>query len=464
MRINKNSLTATLWVIAAVQFLTPFMFSAIGVALPTIGREFSASAVHLGLIEMVYILGVALFLLPMGRFADIHGRKRVFLTGNLLITFATIALSLAPTIEFFILFRFLQGVCAAMITSTSLAILTSVFPKERLGRAMGVVVSCVYLGISVGPTLAGLMVEYLNWRWIFYGAVPVEFATLIFALTKLKGEWAGSRGERFDWLGSIIYIFALFGIIVGIVGIHAYPFAGWFACGGIGVFAIFLVYETRIPFPLFPLKKILANKMFAFSNLATWLNYAASFGIMFFFSIYLQIVKGVSPKNTGFILILQPLLQAACAPVAGRMSDRYQPALIATAGMALCTLGTAGAAMLTAMSSFPMIFGILIIMGVGFGFFATSNNTAIMAGIGPRDYGMASSLIATMRTTGMLTSMAIITLLLSYYLGNQSLNTETSREFVVAMKTAMAIFSVMGLFAIGFSCARTQRSLPTEDR
>ena len=160
MEKNKKSLTATLWVIAAVQFLTPFMFSAVGVALPTIGREFSASAVHLGLIEMVYILGVALFLLPMGRFADIHGRKRVFLTGNLLITFATIALSLAPTIEFFIIFRFLQGVCAAMITSTSLAILTSVFPKERLGRAMGVVVSCVYLGISAGPTLAGLMVEY----------------------------------------------------------------------------------------------------------------------------------------------------------------------------------------------------------------------------------------------------------------------------------------------------------------
>ena len=153
--------------------------------------------------------------------------------------------------------------------------------------------------------------------------------------------------RRFDWLGSIIYITALFGIIVGIVEIHEYPFAGWFACGGIGVFAIFLVYETRIAFPLFPLKKIVSNRMFAFSNLATWLNYAASFGIMFFFSIYLQVIKGVSPKNTGLILILQPLLQAACAPVAGRMSDRYQPALIATAGMALCTLGIAFAAMLT---------------------------------------------------------------------------------------------------------------------
>jgi len=348
-----------------------------------------------------------------------------------------------------------------MITSTSLAILTSVFPKERLGRAMGVVVSCVYLGISAGPTLAGLMVEYLNWRWIFYGAVPIELAILIFALTRLKGEWADSREEYFDWLGSFIYIFALSGIIIGIVGIDEYPFAGWFAGGGVVIFILFLVYETRTPFPLLPLKKIVANRIFFFSNLATWLNYAASFGIMFFFSIYLQVIKGVSPQNTGFILILQPLVQAVCAPVAGRMSDRYQPELIATAGMAVCTLGTACAAMLTATSSFPMISGILVIMGVGFGFFATSNNTAIMACIGPRDYGMASSLIATMRTTGMLTSMAIITVLLSSYLGSQSVKAETGREFVAAMKTAMALFSAMGLCAIGLSFVRTKRSRPT---
>ncbi len=460
MEKKEKSLTATLWVIAAVQFLTPFMFSAVGVALPTIGREFSASAVHLGLIEMVYTLGVALFLLPMGRFADIHGRKRVFLTGNLLITLATIALSLAPTIEFLIIFRFLQGVCAAMITSTSLAILTSVFPKERLGRAMGVVVSCVYLGISAGPTLAGLMVEYLNWRWIFYCAVPVEIMALVFALTQLKGEWTGSQGEAFDWMGSILYVIALSGIIVGIVETHDFPAARLFACGGLGVFALFLVYETRIAFPLFPLRKIVSNKMFAFSNLATWLNYAASFGIMFFFSIYLQVIKGVSPKNAGLILIIQPLLQAFCSPFAGRMSDRYQPAAIATAGMVLCTLGLAFAAMLNAASPFPMIYGILLLMGLGFGIFSSPNTTAIMASIGPRDYGMAASFIATMRTTGMLTSMTIITVLLSHFLGDRPVTSATGKEFVSAMQTAMFLFSIMGVCAIGLSLGRTPRWAP----
>ncbi len=451
---NKISPSATLWVIAAVQFLTPFMFSAIGVALPTIGREFSANAVQLGLVEMVYILGVALFLLPVGRFADIHGRRKIFLSGIILITLATLALSLAPTIKSLILYRFFQGIGASMITSSSFAILTSVYPKEQRGRALGVVVSCIYLGISAGPTLAGLMISYLGWRWIFYSAIPVELAALIFALTRLRGEWADARGERFDWIGSLLYMTALCGLIVGVLEIKQFQAARWLAGAGLIGMAAFLFYETRFVSPLLPLQKIMANRIFVYSNLATWLNYAASFGVMFFFSLYLQIIKGLPPKSTGFILILQPLLQAACAPIAGRLADRYRPAHIATAGMTLCTLGLAVSTQLSASSSFTMIYSVLILMGLGFGFFSTPNSTAIMASIPPRDYGMASSLMATMRTTGMLTSMTIITLLLGHFLGDQPVTTGTGPAFIATMQASMLLFCLMGLAAIGFSLGR----------
>ncbi|MDR3629925.1 MAG: MFS transporter [Desulfocapsaceae bacterium] len=450
-----QSQAAAIWVVAAVQFLTPFMFSAVGVALPAIGREFSASAVQLGLIEMAYVMGIALFLLPLGRFADIHGRKRIFLTGNLMITLTTLALSLAPTVNSFIILRFLQGACAAMITSTSLAILTSIIPRERLGRAMGLVVSCIYIGTSVGPTLSGLMVEYLNWRWIFYGAVPIELTALVFALTRLQGEWAGSRGQNFDWLGSILYMSSLFGIIMGIVENHYFSAASRFAWGGFALLLFFLLYESRIASPLIPLKTIITNRMFALSNIATWLNYSASYGIVFFFSLYLQVIKGITPKHAGLVLIIQPVLQAVCSPFAGKMADRYQPATIATAGMSLCTLGILFSTFLTATSPFFMIYGVLILLGLGFGIFATPNNTAIMASISQRDYGMASSFVATMRTTGMLTSMTIITVLLSHFLGNKPITAETGDEFEAAMKTAMVLFSILGVLAIGLSLGRT---------
>lgn len=455
---TKQTPVVILWVIAAVQFLTPFMFSAIGVALPTIGREFTAGAVQLGLIEMVYILGVALLLLPMGRFADIHGRRRIFLSGTALLTLATLALAMAPNITLLIAFRFVQGIGAAMITSTSLAILTSVYPPHQRGRAMGVVVGCVYLGISAGPTLAGVMIEYLGWRWIFFSAVPVELLILFFAATRLQGEWADSQGEPFDWAGSFLYILALSGLIVGVLEAEQLPAARWLAGAGMIFMVAFLLYENSINYAIFPLKKILANRVFALSNVATWLNYAASFGIMFFFSIYLQVIKGVSPKYTGFILIIQPLLQAFFAPLAGRMADSCNPAPIATLGMGFCTIGLAAAAAITATSSFMFIYAVLIVMGIGFGLFSTPNNTVIMASVNRRDYGMAASLIATMRTTGMLTAMTLITLLLSWFLGREPVTAATGPRFLAAMHTAMVIFSLLGCGGILCSIGRIGKS------
>ncbi|MBU1567900.1 MAG: MFS transporter [Proteobacteria bacterium] len=454
---SAKSSSSTLWVIAAVQFLTPFMFSAIGVALPSIGKEFSAGAVQLGLVEMVYILAVALLLLPIGRYADIHGRKNIFLSGIVVITAATVSLALAPTIGLLIFFRFFQGIGAAMITSSSLAILSSSYPPEERGKALGVVVSCVYLGISAGPLLAGLMIDFLGWRWIFYCAVPVECIILLFALLRLKGEWAGARGEPFDWTGSLLYIIALFCIIVGVLQVQAFSGAWWLAGLGLIVMIIFLAFETSIEFPIFPLKKIIANKVFALSNIATWLNYAASFGITFFFSIYLQVIRGIPPKITGFILITQPLLMALCAPIAGRLADTYSPAPIATTGMALCTVAMACATFINSTSSILLIFAVLIIMGIGFGFFSTPNTTAIMASIDKQEYGMAASVIATMRTFGMLTAMTLITVLLSWFLGKQPIAPETGPVFLVAMRVAMTVFSLLGAIGIVCSISRTRK-------
>ena len=199
---------------------------------------------------------------------------------------------------------------------------------------------------------------------------------------------------------------------------------------------------------------ILRNTVFFYSNLATWLNYAASFGIMFFFSFYLQIIHGISPKTTGLILIVQPLLQACCAPIAGRMADHRQPTHIATAGMVLCSAGLLCAALLGPDSSFVAIAVVLVLMGLGFGFFSTPNTTAIMAAISPKEYAMAASLIATMRTTGMLTSMTLITLLLGLFIGNKPLSAATGPAFITTMHTAMSIFFVMSLAGIFFSCKR----------
>ena len=455
---DKNSPKMALWVIAAVQFLTPFMFSAIGIALPAIGLEFSATGADLGLISMVYILGTALFLLPTGRLGDIYGRKKIFFAGIIVMTIATAALGFSTSIKDIIIFRFIQGIGGAMITSTSFAILSSIFPPKKRGQAMGVVVSCVYLGISLGPTLSGVVVQNFGWRWIFYAALPIQFLIMIFAFTCLKGEWADARGKKFDWSGSLLYMFGLGGIILGSIGDQQIPGAPWLLGAGIVIFAFFIIQEKRASFPILPIETISKNRTFTLSNIATLLNYAASFGVTFFFSLYLQITKGLSPQTAGFILVTQPLLQAAVAPFAGRLADKYRAAPIATFGMTLCTLGLAWASTLDATTSLAGIFGIQIVMGLGFGLFSTPNTTVIMSSVEKIDYGMASSMLATMRTVGMLAAMTVITVLLAHFLGEQEVGPETTKEFITTLQTAMRIFTVTGIVAIFCSIGRTEKT------
>lgn len=454
---------AILFVVSAVQFLTPFMLSAVGVALPSIGREFSASAVQLGLVETVYIFAFSLFLIPAGRLGDIYGRKKIFTIGIVAFTMGTLLISLAFNIESFIVFRFFQGCGGAMISGTSVAILSSVFPADKRGQAMGVIVGCVYLGLSLGPVLSGFMVTHLGWRWIFYLGVLVELSCLGLTVMKLKDEWAEARGERFDFVGTFLYIVSLFCLIYGTLnqkegGIYLI----FMASGALG-FLIFVVFEYRSSSPILDVNLVVRNRVFAFSNLATLINYAASFGIGFFFSLYLQVVRGYSPQRAGWILIIQPVFQSVLSPVFGRLADRVSPAGLATAGMALCTLSLGLASQFHGGTPMPVIMGMLAWMGVGFSLFSSPNTTTVMGSVPPKSYGIASSFLATMRTMGMLCSMTIITLVFKHIMGDLPVSAETRLSFLASMHLCLIIFCVLCVAGVFCSMVRLKRGATFEE-
>jgi EmrB/QacA subfamily drug resistance transporter len=456
---SSASAMVTLFVVSAVQFLTPFMMSAVGVALPTIGREFSASAVHLSLIETVYILAFSLFLLPAGRLGDIYGRKRIFTIGICIFTLGTLMVSLSFTLESFILFRFIQGSGGAMITGTSVAILSSVFPPAKRGRAMGIIVAFVYLGLSLGPVLSGFMVAHLGWRWIFYLGVIVEVTALFLTVFKLKGEWAESRGERFDILGAFIYCLSLLCLIVGALnqkqgGVYVALMIG----GCIGLSG-FLVFESRIKSPVLDVSLIFHNRVFAFSNLSTMINYAASFGIGFFFSLYLQCVRGYSPQAAGTILIVQPVCQTILSPFFGRLADRYSASILATSGMGLCVIGLGFATLVREQTPIYGIMAVLALMGAGFGMFSSPNMAVVMGSVAPRQYGIASGFTATMRTMGMLLCMTMITLVFNHIMGDHPVTFETRGLFLSSMHLSMVFFSSLSILGVLFSLGRIKPSV-----
>ena len=448
----------TIFIVSAVQFLAPFMMSAVGVALPTIGRFYGASAVSLALVEMVYMLAVTLFLLPIGRFADITGRKKVFVSGVALFALATILLPFSPSINIFYCRPVSPGHWRIMygfhLRGHPLFCGTE---RRHAAKPWASSWHVSYLGLSAGPTLAGLMITWMGWQWIFFTCVPLALAALILTLARLRGEWKGAEGESFDWMGSLIYMAALSCLIIGVSHLKSNDWAKGLMAAGMVCMAGFAVFEYRHRSPILDIRLLLSNRVLAFSNIATWINYAASFGLTFFFSLYLQVVKGMSAQATGFVLIAQPIIQAVLSPLSGTLSDKTSPSKLSTSGMAICAAGLLFAAFLDQDARTWQVLVVLVIMGLGFAAFSTPNMTTVMGSVGPKHYGIASSLVATMRSIGMLTAMTITTLLLSMFMGDAKISTATAPGFLKTMHTAFMIFALLSLVGVIFSMARVEQ-------
>jgi EmrB/QacA subfamily drug resistance transporter len=449
MTINSASKRATLLAATLASFLTPFMGSATNVALPSMGHEFSMDAVLLSWVPTSYLLAAAMFLVPFGRIADIHGRKRVFLYGITLFTIASLLTAFAMSGPMLISARILQGIGSSMIFGTGVAILTSVFPPGERGRVLGINVAAVYTGGSVGPFLGGVLTQNLGWRSIFLAMVPLGLAIIVFVLWRLKGEWAEARGEPFDLPGSVIYAVSLVALMVGFSLLPDVAGAGLILLGLIGL-AAFVLWEVRARVPVLNLSLLLHNRPFAFSSLAALLNYSANSAVSFLLSLYLQYIKALSPQQAGLVLIAQPIVQALFSPVAGWLSDRMEPRIVASAGMTLTVVGLGLLIPVGATTPLWTLVARLLLLGLGFALFSSPNMNAIMGSVERRYYGIASGMLGTMRLVGQMLSMGIATLLFALYIGRVEITPELYSLFLTSVKTAFVVFAVLcagGIFA-----------------
>ena len=452
---GETSPGAALVVICLTSFLVPFMLSSVGVALPTMGREFGASAMQLGLVETMYILSVSVFLLAFGRLSDILGRRRVFLWGIGIFTLSTAAISAAWSIESIIFMRFFQGVGGAMINVTGLAIVVSLFPPTQRGRVLGWMIGSVYAGISCGPPMGGFLATWFSWRAIFWVGVPIGAACLIGASARLRTEWREAKGERFDWQGSLLYALGM-GLVVWGASRIGDGVSGKALVGvGFAVLALLLRFEAGRSMPVLDIGLLRSNKVFAFSNLAAMINYASTFGVTFFMSLFLQYAKGMTAQEAGLILAVQPVVQVFVAPLAGRLSDRLPAAWVATAGMGMCALGLGLATTFGAETGLPTVFALLVLLGLGFAFFAAPNTSVIMGSVEKKHIGLASALSGVMRTLGMTWSMIAVTILFSVHLGKHAVTGETLPLFLNCMQAAFLFFCILCLVGVGLSLFRT---------
>ena len=442
-----------LFVTTIASFVSPFGMSSVNIALPSIEKEFQMNAILLSWVMTAYLLTSAMFLVPFGKIADIYGRKRIFTYGILIFTLASLGSAVSNSATMLICSRILQGVGAAEIYCVGTAILTSVFPSRELGKVLGINLAAVYMGNSAGPFLGGFLTHYFGWRSIFLVNVFLGLIVIFLTSLKLKGEWRTAEKEKFDLTGSVIFSMTLFLIMYGFSQLSTVRGLWYILPGVLGILA-FVQWETRTRNPVLDINLFRNNRVFAFSNLAAFIHYSATFALTFLLSLYLQYIKKLTPESAGLILVSQPIVQAVFSAYAGKLSDKTEPRIVASIGMGLTGVGLFLFVFLNERATVGFVVASLILIGFGCALFVSPNTNAVMSSVENRFYGVASGTLGTMRVIGMVLSMGMIILVFSVYIGKVQITSDTYPLFLGCLKMAFAFFAALCLGGILASLSR----------
>jgi len=450
-------------------FMAPLDVSIVSVAIPkmvpALGMSFGASL----WIHASYLLAMAVMLIPLGRLADERGRVHYYLGGIALFTLGSLGAALSPNGTVLILSRIVQGSGAALLSATSAAIIATAFPAKERGKAIGINIMAIYLGLSLGPPLGGFLVDQFGWAWIFLINIPIGLAVLLWGWHLLP-RYEGNRGGDFSLdLPGATLLGAL--LICLLVPFTFAPEWGWHrplvwillalaVAFGVG----FYMREHHAKSPMLDLDLLRKNRLFAAANVAALLNYMALFAVAILTAVQLQLVTGLSARHTGWIMLSQPVVQALLSPFAGRLSDRMGSRVLATTGMVLMAVGMALLALAGHSASLPGMVGALAIVGIGMASFSAPNTSAILGCVPRHQLGLASAFTATMRVTGQALSVAILGGIASSHLGHggwrQLLKVGSSPEAAGAYsrgyQTAMVVGALFALLGAWASLARGQ--------
>ncbi len=395
------------WVLIAVgvsTFMSALDSSVVNIILPILHRDLNTSVAVIEWVVIIYLLVVGGLLLTFGRLGDLHGHRRIFLSGFIIFILSSAACGLAQSDAQLILFRGIQAVGAAMLAANSPAILTSSFPPHQRGQALGLQGTMTYLGLTVGPTLGGLLATRFTWRAVFYINVPVGLLALLLSFLFVPRDGGHTSDERFDLPGAALFIAGLTAFLLalnqgGTWGWASPPILG-LLLAAVLLLGFFLRLELRVPAPMLDLS-LFRSPVFSVSTLSAVLNYICVYGILFLMPFYLIQGRVMTPEQAGFVLSAQPLVMAVLAPISGSISDRIGTRLPASAGMLFLAVGLFLLSRLNGTSPVTQVALALAVAGLGIGLFVSPNNSALMGAAPANRQGIASGILATARSVGM---------------------------------------------------------------
>ena len=447
-RDNSAARLSVLIIICIGSFLTPLSLSATLVAIPAIAQDLNADAVYVSWIPAIFLLSNIVTLLPAGRLADIYGRKRIYFLGSIIFLLSTVLAAFSTSIQMLLVFRALQGIGAAFFFSTGMAIITSVFLNKGRGAALGWVVAAVYTGLTCGPFLGGLLTDMFGWRSVFFLQAPLALAGILLILSKMKGEWRNENALKLDMLGSLLLAIWIITFFVGVTQLPELQAILVLLISASFLF-LFLRHNKQSPNPIIELRVIWENRVFSNSLMASLSMYGGQYGLIFIIGLYLQYNQGLSPTETGRLIMLQAIIMAVLAPMAGRLSDNYKPWLLAALGCISVTLGISLLLLTNLSNSLWVFVTAFIFIGIGFGLFSTPNNSAAMGSVNKERLSMASALLTMARLVGQMIGTAIVTLLMSLLIGASKISPDKFDDLLVvliATTSVSILFSLSGVY------------------
>ncbi len=417
------------WVVLAVLCLGLFMIlldgTIVNIAIPSIQTYYDTSFSNIEWVMNAYILAFAVLLVTLGRFGDLWGRRKLFVGGMALFTAGSLACGLAPTIYALIGFRVLQGIGGAAMMPATLSIIADVFPAGRRGAAMGVWGGVSGLATAIGPTLGGVIIQYItwpaaadSWRWIFLVNIPIGVAGVFLTLRLVPESKNPTAVETLDLPGVGLVSASLFCLTFALVEGQNY---GWTSAAILGLFAaaivafaLFYRREHRVSQPLIDFS-LFRSLNFAAGNVTGLLLSAAMMGAFFIIPIFLQSVLGYSAIKAGLVMAPMSVVIIVAAPLAGWLSDRLGSKWIVALGMLLLAVGLGwmaglipGAAKISPDTTPASLFAPFVLSGIGIGLAVAPVTSAVMA-TAPKDrVGNASGVLSTMRQVGSLMGIAVL--------------------------------------------------------
>ncbi len=433
-------------------FMATLDSSVINIALPTLTKTFNADLSSVKWVVIVYLLVITCLLLPMGRLSDQIGRKRIYISGFLVFSVASLACALSGSLGALIFWRGVQGIGASMLMANGPAIITASFPGSQRGTALGVISMAVSAGLVSGPSIGGFLVKSLGWPSIFLVQMPVALLGTFLALQYVLKDSRIKISSSFDWAGAIIQSFLIIFFILAldppsfsVFGEYSFRVSRTLiGILGLVLLAIFLKIESQAKRPVFDFY-LLKDRTFWTANLSAFflfVSYASVFVLMPFF---LEREMSYDTGRAGLFMTAIPLTIFVVAPLSGRLSDRFGSRGLSFIGAGVGSLGVLlmsgviGKGLNHSINSWEIVL-FLCLMGFALGLFQTPNNNAIMASVPKEKLGTASALIATIRNLGMVTGAGLATSLFTW-------RNNADGSFSGSFHFALGVAGVFGIIA-----------------